>query len=1635
MEAHLDQVSSLLGKKSCRKGGRLEKDLPSTTSPPDPPSPGVSASSSAAVGAGAEIVNVDNAFNHLSKLYTLVEQIVEMRNTSSKMFNKVRQLERVKALKKVNSDLEKALSTGQHVPLPDEDVGFAESLLGAMLASNFEVPARRSCNINRASSSAKRRGGSSLSVSMEQRRVSCPMAVEVPRRNSARAIMRNCSAAKSANHKQRPYPLVIGLPKISKWTRVKAAFRWERAACNTAETASVPPFEIGTPTKLLNIPENNVGCTCQVSGPSTPAGTISSSSSSIDDVFHRSRNDSSHQRAEIDDSDPSRRSRSLDGETLVPMIFNYSQRGKNPLNAVKIECRMAKTPWGKMKDMMQLRRESLGRQTSRNSRNEDNHSTSSLDSTDLHRIEHDGRAPRVRITSDPSGSSMNIAKSKAQQLELKDIASRRLTPMLTITVPSSEELRSISSPESITPPPPRHLSDKSSPGCDISRDKTGQVSPISSSSGGILKYGLGRSKTSQTVPADVKQHQPLKGDSLGSSPKMQRRNSKWNKVKRAFLTSATSVPTSPSRISSYFFDDGDATAASYSASASTEDLDNEASSNPAVQAEIQRNYRLLHDKIGAEFYRKLAEWDKVKLSNVKESSRLVREKDMDNLRLLSQDKLTPEFKKKLEEWKRMNKGGISPEPRAFSKRRLTDWQLWRSPSKMAETKPESPGKLSDDFVKKMEGWTRIKSEAKEDEEEEEEEEEEEDEEEEQEEEEEEDDEEEQEAARVNELMNRTKFSERFKSWKGLEDEEFKSLGKIINNMERDQQTRLSKLHRVVGSPPEKTQEVLIHTSTGLYRFEGISRQFTRKLYEWEKSQGIAPECSTFRLLDPLRYGICSRPRLMMQTDVVAERKPSGSRGLSRSKSLGSIHVDSFSTSERKSPARARAPSSSLSLNDIDNLDTRSCIVGSVPTIPDEEDTSEDIGLEDSELDPELEPEAMIIDIEDVVEETACPMAKYQPHQTPVYSVAGSETTSIAIPLGTVTSSHEPSPVILIQPGDEVRPIAAQACIIEEAADDEVHVGVIRISEVTPRYGEGAERDERNGSTEDDEGNEWEIANRWIGRRVSSVDTSCRRENGSLISHANARKMAVHDSESTKEAELLTRNRNRTTKNGEDGEAGDVVTEVVITVASNSRHSRKYLKTRRLTDTQIGYQLHHSSSNEPIEVTKSQSTLTGRKESSPEQIDDFLQASHREKIIINENTLNKIVVPTNSGTISMADDQVSSVRLKLKSEDDDDLESKKEKRDPTSMFIKTKRIVFSPFRRTSKSSSCVYSDTSETESAPDTPIILEPSTEMKKFHAPPSPIPTRKEYRQTVVCSAKETAPSIRMMIKKYNEKLEASGCCTVGPGSATSSGSGSPIWRSPVSERRITTRMEKYQEEVRKAIAGPMYQPNVFAISKSSTTDFTKARWTDEPVNLLNAVVRSETAPQIPQQTGFCKLKETPTSLRALMIQQAKEEFLSRDVNIQKNKNHDNKNSPPPAIDAEENGKTSFHPIETLSRTDLVKSASVGMINIDSDAFERLQTTDSLILSRNCDSLPRSSDHLRQQVEKCAKESRFHQLANKFRRAKLKRSKDKELASMSTVSMLCRQSLFVDIANTPSPSQYHHDDNDKMTSNLVRKSK
>ncbi|KMQ99393.1 synaptic vesicle glycoprotein 2a [Lasius niger] len=206
-------------------------------------------------------------------------------------------------------------------------------------------------------------------------------------------------------------------------------------------------------------------------------------------------------------------------------------------------------------------------------------------------------------------------------------------------------------------------------------------------------------------------------------------------------------------------------------------------------------------------------------------------------------------------------------------------------------------------------------------------------------------------------------------------------------------------------------EVLIRTSVGSYRFEGISREFTRKLYDWEKYRGISPRSSTFRLLGP------GYTPFMQDSDEATLTESPSTTGknrafhwtLKRSKSDGSVFEGSL-RDESFTVRRSTSLQSLISTNKLED-DTR------MNTLPVSNNSQ---GIKDPSEDTTVdsEPEAMIVDIEDVIEETASPLTGVQPHQTPVYSVAASETISIAVPLGTVTSSHEPSPVFLVEAEDD-----------------------------------------------------------------------------------------------------------------------------------------------------------------------------------------------------------------------------------------------------------------------------------------------------------------------------------------------------------------------------------------------------------------------------------------------------------------------------------------------------------------------------------------------------------------------------------------------------------------------------------------
>lgn len=110
---------------------------------------------------------------------------------------------------------------------------------------------------------------------------------------------------------------------------------------------------------------------------------------------------------------------------------------------------------------------------------------------------------------------------------------------------------------------------------------------------------------------------------------------------------------------------------------------------------------------------------------------------------------------------------------------------------------------------------------------------------------------------------------------------------------QERSVRLHRLRQALLNAPASSNEVLVRTSAGEFRFEGISNAFTKKLYEWETKKGVVPEFSTIALLDASLQTTCRNG------DKAA---PSNARGLSRSES---------SVAEPSNAQHSRASTSSL----------------------------------------------------------------------------------------------------------------------------------------------------------------------------------------------------------------------------------------------------------------------------------------------------------------------------------------------------------------------------------------------------------------------------------------------------------------------------------------------------------------------------------------------------------------------------------------------------------------------------------------------------------------------------------------------------------------------------------------------------
>ncbi|XP_052894065.1 uncharacterized protein LOC128301553 [Anopheles moucheti] len=372
--------------------------------------------------------------------------------------------------------------------------------------------------------------------------------------------------------------------------------------------------------------------------------------------------------------------------------------------------------------------------------------------------------------------------------------------------------------------------------------------------------------------------------------------------------------------------------------------------------EIERRYQELQLKLQREFDAKQQEWERIRpaallLNNsplLLLVNQLLKEEaagghgactSKSQPPPIVEDNLTPDFKKKLNEWRTKHQPGTSKESMIDTKKKpITDWQLWKT----GQIKLEGQGlkqlpdakDLPEDFQKKLSEWKQMKA-----------------------------------ANKVPPYTTQSSQGGSSEGGSSMKRQQSKASGSAVkksktsDELEKDrhqQQQGLSKLKALVTTSETPKKELVVQTTKGFIRFEGISRKFTRKLFEWEKAKGIGPEASTIALLHP-GYA----PVVVETRGVVLENKREKSPALARSLSMDSIAPVPSASSISHQP-------SSLSLNDADEL----------------KDVDKDSGSNRRvSSNPELElsaereePGAVLVEVEDEVLEVADPLMPVLPDE-------------------------------------------------------------------------------------------------------------------------------------------------------------------------------------------------------------------------------------------------------------------------------------------------------------------------------------------------------------------------------------------------------------------------------------------------------------------------------------------------------------------------------------------------------------------------------------------------------------------------------------------------------------------------------
>ncbi|XP_050677993.1 uncharacterized protein LOC126974524 isoform X2 [Leptidea sinapis] len=480
--------------------------------------------------------------DQLEKLLELLNQFVSLKHQNDRLLKKLQDVEHMKRLhnayKKIIQENEK---------LKDESKELEQI--------NEALDAELECDYGQALFDSMLTGGRSMKRSGSKWKTHGKFGGSLLRKQRSRSAGGEDDLLLSSPLRRRSDCLFskdVEKSKISNWTRVKSAFKWEKAHWPASTIGGAAAVAAGAMVGAVALAG---------SSPASGLANNEHDSASLTPISAMSMTPNSSCEELRLDAGPSRKSISMrmddqDHNYLQPPTQDDSSTSPSPN-------KLMKSPWGKMRDIIQTHRDSVKKKG------------------------RTAKSPDIVLT---------------RRKSFSDGGESDAPPALTLTIPSSEELESEGS---------HHI---------------------------------------------LRKQRSLE---LGARPPQRPRDSKWSRVKRAFLTSASaSMPSSPNRHSAFFTD------------AETEGVSSGCEAS-AVYEEIARDYAALQTRLGREFSDRRG---KLNIHHAKLPSRPV----------ATEDELSADFHKKLTEWRMKGQHGKQPPP---------------VPARQD---------LSDDFLKKWDEWQRMK---------------------------------------------------------------------------------------------------------------------------------------------------------------------------------------------------------------------------------------------------------------------------------------------------------------------------------------------------------------------------------------------------------------------------------------------------------------------------------------------------------------------------------------------------------------------------------------------------------------------------------------------------------------------------------------------------------------------------------------------------------------------------------------------------------------------------------------------------------------------------------------------------------------------------------------------------------------